>query len=204
MSLEDIAIIPMPQSVNQTGGRFVLASGSAIRAEGPGARSVGELLAGYLRPATGYALPVGSEGAIALIAEGEAVCDDAGFADESYRLTVAAESVELRAKAAPGLARGVQTLRQLFPAEMFESGETAEQVVARRGLRQVSDADVISGLVRQVLEQNPDAVATYLQGKAATARWLFGQVMRAAGGQANPQVVQSELQRQLEQLNERQ
>ncbi|MBN1146126.1 MAG: Asp-tRNA(Asn)/Glu-tRNA(Gln) amidotransferase subunit GatB [Anaerolineales bacterium] len=83
-------------------------------------------------------------------------------------------------------------------AEMFESGETAAQVVARRGLRQVSDAAEISGLVRRILEENPDAVAAYLDGKASIARWLFGLVMRAAGGRANPQVVQSELERQLE------
>jgi len=119
---DDIAIIPSPQSIERTGGRFVLAPGATIGARGPGARGVAELLAGYLRPATGYGLPVGAEGTITLVAEGEAQYDDAGFADESYRLTVADASVEIGAKNAAGLARGVQTLRQLFADEIFESG----------------------------------------------------------------------------------
>ncbi len=81
--------------------------------------------------------------------------------------------------------------------EMFQSGKTAGEVVAERGLRQVSDADVIAGLVAGVLAENPEQVASYLQGKETVSRWLFGQVMRLAKGQANPQVVQQELDRQL-------
>jgi aspartyl-tRNA(Asn)/glutamyl-tRNA(Gln) amidotransferase subunit B len=81
--------------------------------------------------------------------------------------------------------------------EMFQSGKTADQIVVERGLRQVSDADVIAGLVSGVLVDNPEQVTSFLQGKETVARWLFGQVMRLARGQANPQVVQQELDRQL-------
>ena len=81
--------------------------------------------------------------------------------------------------------------------EMFQSGKTAEQIVAERGLRQVSDTDVIAGLVAGVLADNPEQVASFLQGKETVSRWLFGQVMRLARGQANPQVVQQELDSQL-------
>jgi aspartyl-tRNA(Asn)/glutamyl-tRNA(Gln) amidotransferase subunit B len=82
-------------------------------------------------------------------------------------------------------------------AEMFAGGESAEAIIQAKGLRQVSDGDMISGWVRQVLAENPDQVATYLGGKETISRWLFGQVMRLAKGQANPQVVQDELERQL-------
>ncbi len=80
---------------------------------------------------------------------------------------------------------------------MFESGETAEQIVDRRGLKQVSDADQVAALVEQVLTENPDQVASYLAGKETVSRWLFGQVMRLAKGQANPQVIQQELDKRL-------
>jgi aspartyl-tRNA(Asn)/glutamyl-tRNA(Gln) amidotransferase subunit B len=82
-------------------------------------------------------------------------------------------------------------------AEMFASGKTAQQIVAERGLRQISDEDQISGLVRRVLQENPEQVSAYVNGKETLAKWLFGQVMRAARGQANPQVLQSELEGQL-------
>jgi aspartyl-tRNA(Asn)/glutamyl-tRNA(Gln) amidotransferase subunit B len=81
--------------------------------------------------------------------------------------------------------------------EMFQNGGKAEEIVAQRGLSQVSDAAAISEIVRRILEQNPEAVASYLGGKETVARWLFGQVMRAAKGRANPGVVQAELEHQL-------
>jgi aspartyl-tRNA(Asn)/glutamyl-tRNA(Gln) amidotransferase subunit B len=85
-------------------------------------------------------------------------------------------------------------------AEMFTTGKPAEAIVDARGLRQISNAEAIRELVAQVLEENPQQVSEYLSGKDAIARWLFGQVMRAARGKANPQVVEQELNRRLQQL----
>ncbi len=82
-------------------------------------------------------------------------------------------------------------------AEMFSSGETAAAIIERRGLRQISDTGQIADLVRQVLAAHPEQVEAYLGGKEALSRWLFGQVMAAAKGKANPQVIQAELERQL-------
>ncbi len=82
-------------------------------------------------------------------------------------------------------------------AEMFASGETAAAIVAEKGLAQVSDADLLSKLVAETLGENPGEVASYRAGKVTVANWLFGQVMRKAGGQANPQVARAELERQL-------
>jgi aspartyl-tRNA(Asn)/glutamyl-tRNA(Gln) amidotransferase subunit B len=84
--------------------------------------------------------------------------------------------------------------------EMYNSGQTAEKIVSTRGLSQISDTTQVAGLVKTVLSENPQAVADFLAGKDTIRRWLFGQVMRAARGQANPQVVQQELDRQLVEL----
>jgi aspartyl-tRNA(Asn)/glutamyl-tRNA(Gln) amidotransferase subunit B len=64
-------------------------------------------------------------------------------------------------------------------------------------LKQVSDADQVAVLVEQVLAENPKQVASYLAGKETVSRWLFGQVMRLAKGQANPQVIQQVLDERL-------
>jgi aspartyl-tRNA(Asn)/glutamyl-tRNA(Gln) amidotransferase subunit B len=82
-------------------------------------------------------------------------------------------------------------------AEMFKSGKSAKEIVAEQGLTQISDSSFITGLVTQVLSDNPEQVEEYVQGKDSLARWLFGQVMRRAEGRANPQIVQEELERQL-------
>jgi Asp-tRNA(Asn)/Glu-tRNA(Gln) amidotransferase B subunit len=85
-------------------------------------------------------------------------------------------------------------------AEMFATQQPAEMIIQAKGLRQVSDSASISAWVRQALMENPQQVAAYLNGKETISRWLFGQVMRLAQGQANPQVVQHELERQLAEL----
>ena len=82
-------------------------------------------------------------------------------------------------------------------AEMFQAGKNAVEIIESRGLRQVSDEGFISGLVKQVLDENPEQVASFMAGKETVLNWLFGQVMHKAGGKTNPQVVRAELERQL-------
>jgi aspartyl-tRNA(Asn)/glutamyl-tRNA(Gln) amidotransferase subunit B len=78
-------------------------------------------------------------------------------------------------------------------AEMFASGSKAPAIIAALGLDQVTDRGEIQAWVAQVLQENPDEVGEYLSGKEAIANWLFGQVMRLAGGRADPQVVRRAL-----------
>ena len=81
--------------------------------------------------------------------------------------------------------------------EMFETGESAREVMAAKGLEQISDPAQITLIVREVLEANPKQVEQYRKGKAATLGWFVGQVMKATRGQANPQAVQEALRREL-------
>jgi len=82
--------------------------------------------------------------------------------------------------------------------EMLKTGQSAEEIIEAKGLRQVSDTDAIADMVREVLDANPKELETYLGGKVSLSNWFFGQVMRAARGKANPQVLREELMRQLE------
>jgi aspartyl-tRNA(Asn)/glutamyl-tRNA(Gln) amidotransferase subunit B len=91
------------------------------------------------------------------------------------------------------------TIAKQVLAEMFASGRSAGEIVAERDLGQISDVELIAGQVAQVLQAYPEQVGEYLSGKEGLARWLFGKVMQKAKGQANPQVVQRELERQLDQ-----
>ena len=88
-------------------------------------------------------------------------------------------------------------------AEMLVTGRGARQITEERGLLQISDNAKIAGLVSQVLDAYPQELAAYLGGKETLSNWFFGQVMRAAGGQANPAVLRSELERQLKNKSDR-
>jgi aspartyl-tRNA(Asn)/glutamyl-tRNA(Gln) amidotransferase subunit B len=84
--------------------------------------------------------------------------------------------------------------------EMLSTGKTAPQIIQERGLQQISDTQFIADLVRQVLNENPQELTNYLNGKETLMNWFFGQVMRAARGRANPQVLRAELEQQMQAL----
>ncbi len=78
-------------------------------------------------------------------------------------------------------------------AEMVSSGTPPDDIVRTLGLSMIQDPEVIEGIVRRVLEENPLQVADYLGGKKGVFQWLFGQVMKEAEGRANPSAVRSAL-----------
>jgi aspartyl-tRNA(Asn)/glutamyl-tRNA(Gln) amidotransferase subunit B len=82
--------------------------------------------------------------------------------------------------------------------EMFDTGGNATDIIAQRGLSQISDAEELEKDVIAVIKSNNQAVADYKAGKAAALKFLVGQVMRATKGRANPQVVTEVLKRKLE------
>jgi len=82
-------------------------------------------------------------------------------------------------------------------AEMFSSGKAAGELVSEKGLAQITDADQIGAVARQIIADNPKQVEQYRSGKTSTLGWLVGQVMKATRGQANPQTVQEVLKNQL-------
>ncbi len=82
-------------------------------------------------------------------------------------------------------------------AEMFSTGKTAGALVSEKGLAQITNADQITAAARQVIASNPRQVEQYRSGKTATLGWFVGQVMKATRGQANPQMVQELLKKEL-------
>lgn len=82
--------------------------------------------------------------------------------------------------------------------EMFHSGRCASEIVAERGLTQISDAQEMDGIVAQVIATNPQAVADFKKGKEQALTFLVGQVMRQTKGRANPSLVNKLLKEKLE------
>jgi aspartyl-tRNA(Asn)/glutamyl-tRNA(Gln) amidotransferase subunit B len=82
--------------------------------------------------------------------------------------------------------------------EMFASGRGAREIVEERGLAQISDTSELEQIVTQVLDENPEQVQKYLDGKEQIIGWMIGQVMKATRGKANPQVARALMQARLE------
>jgi aspartyl-tRNA(Asn)/glutamyl-tRNA(Gln) amidotransferase subunit B len=81
--------------------------------------------------------------------------------------------------------------------EMFRTRQGARQVMAAQGLEQISDPEKIAAVAREIMAANPKQVEQYRKGKTATFGWFVGQVMKTTRGQANPQLVQEVLKREL-------
>ena len=75
-------------------------------------------------------------------------------------------------------------------AEMVQTDKSAPEIVAARGLEQVSDRRTLEPLVDTLIGQNPDKADAYRGGKTGLLGFFVGQLMRETKGQANPQLAQ--------------
>jgi hexosaminidase len=119
------ALIPTPEKMTLREGVFTLGPETPILADKK-SKATGAFLAERLRAATGFPFPAKSAGkptggAILLTTEGS----DAGLGPEGYELTVAPDSVVIRAPAEAGLFYGVETFLQLLPPEVFAAKPAA-------------------------------------------------------------------------------
>jgi aspartyl-tRNA(Asn)/glutamyl-tRNA(Gln) amidotransferase subunit B len=81
--------------------------------------------------------------------------------------------------------------------EMYSAGKSASEIIAAKGLVQVSDSIEIRDVVRKVLADNPKEVSAYRGGKTKLIGFFVGQVMKQTQGRANPSVVNKVLQEEL-------
>jgi hexosaminidase len=111
-------IIPLPVRVEPLEGTFVMTADSVIVA-GPGTLEKAEQFANFLRPATGFALPVLEESSN--VPAIHLTLDDRlkGLGVEGYELEVSASGVKLRASSLTGLFYAGQSFRQLLPPQIF-------------------------------------------------------------------------------------
>jgi len=87
--------------------------------------------------------------------------------------------------------------KKVFEALWNGDGASADEVIEKQGLKQITDTDAIEKLVDEVLAANAANVAEYKAGKEKAFNALVGQVMKAAKGKANPQQVNDLLKAKL-------
>lgn len=86
-----------------------------------------------------------------------------------------------------------QTISGKIAKEVFDAiwkGEgSAEEIIKKRGLVQITDDSEIETIIDQVIKNNPSQVKEYLSGKDRLFGFFVGQVMKETKGKANPQKV---------------
>ena len=85
--------------------------------------------------------------------------------------------------------------KDLFEIVWTEGGDPNE-IVEKRGMKQVTDLGAIEKVVDGIIAANPDKVEQ-VKAKPTMLGWFVGQAMKASGGKANPQALNEILKTKL-------
>ena len=84
---------------------------------------------------------------------------------------------------------------------MWHGEGSADEIIEAKGLKQVSDSGELEAMVAGVIASHPDQVEQYREADEGRRKKLLGffvgQIMKVSKGQANPQVVNQLLAKQL-------
>jgi aspartyl-tRNA(Asn)/glutamyl-tRNA(Gln) amidotransferase subunit B len=81
--------------------------------------------------------------------------------------------------------------------EMYETGQSPDEIVSRKGWAMVSDREELVGVVEEVLRENPKEVEAFKAGKEKLMGFFMGEVMKRTRGQADPKLAQEILRERL-------
>jgi len=84
--------------------------------------------------------------------------------------------------------------------EMLSGGKSAEEIVKKKGLKQIADQGDIEKLVEEVINENKNVADDYIAGKDKALSFLIGQLMRKTKGKVNPQLANQILQKKLKEV----
>jgi aspartyl-tRNA(Asn)/glutamyl-tRNA(Gln) amidotransferase subunit B len=87
--------------------------------------------------------------------------------------------------------------KKVFEALWNGEGPSADEIIERQGLTQITDSGAIETLIDEVLAANAAMVAEFRAGKEKAFNALVGQAMKATKGKANPQQVNDLLRKKL-------
>ncbi len=86
--------------------------------------------------------------------------------------------------------------KEIFAA-MYKHGKLPGQIVAERGLIQITDEEMIARVITDVMAAHPEQLSQYRGGRDKLFGFFVGQVMKATHGKANPQVINDLLKKML-------
>lgn len=81
--------------------------------------------------------------------------------------------------------------------EMYKSGKTPKEIIAEKGMVQITDEGALAETIQAILDANPGQLKDYRSGKEKLFGFFVGQVMKATQGKANPQKVNELLRKML-------
>lgn len=82
--------------------------------------------------------------------------------------------------------------------DILTSGKTPKEIVKEKGMKQMSDEGAIVKIANEVLDENPNAIEQYKNGRTNVVDFLTGQIMKKTKGTANPAIARSTMVSEIE------
>jgi aspartyl-tRNA(Asn)/glutamyl-tRNA(Gln) amidotransferase subunit B len=74
-------------------------------------------------------------------------------------------------------------------SESWESSVSVDQIIKKNNIEQISDPDLLTNVVKKLLEIHPKEVQDYKNGKEKLMGFFVGQIMKETQGKANPKIL---------------
>ncbi len=107
----------------------------------------------------------------------------------------AANLAQLVARIADNTISG-KIAKEVFEA-MWQGEGSADEIIAVRGLKQITDSGAIESLIDEVIAANPEQVEQFRAGKEKVLGFFVGKIMQQSQGKANPGQVNALLREKL-------
>lgn len=91
------------------------------------------------------------------------------------------------------LSRGAKDILK----KMYESGVDPEDILNAEGLHVVSDVSELEKVVKEIIAENPAAVADYKKGKTTVVQFMIGKAMSKLRGKGDPGILKSIFEKNL-------
>ena len=69
---------------------------------------------------------------------------------------------------------------------LMETGKDVLDIVKENNMEQISDDNLVLDIVTKVINNNPDSIKDFKEGKDRAVKYLMGQIMKDSKGQVNP------------------
>ena len=80
---------------------------------------------------------------------------------------------------------------------MYRTGRSPREIIAEKGLVQITDEDALRKTIAEIIGGNPAQVEQYRSGREKVFGFFVGQVMKATQGKANPRLINDLLKKML-------
>ena len=83
---------------------------------------------------------------------------------------------------------------------LLDTGKDVLEIVKENKMEQISDNNLVLEIVSKVINNNPDSVKDFKEGKDRSIKYLMGQIMKESKGQINPGLANQVLIEELKKL----